>query len=103
MGQVAKLANNLLLWAGVVAVHEALTLGERLGVEPARMREALLRGSGDSWVLRELHLINLTWPDKDLAQMIEAAEGTGHPLSLTRRVRELIGWLTRDELRRLCS
>jgi len=27
MGQTAKLANNLLLWAGVVAAHEALTLG----------------------------------------------------------------------------
>lgn len=101
MGQVAKLANNLLLWAGVVAAHEALTLGAQLGVEPARLREALLLGSGDSWVLRELHLINLTWPDKDLAQMIEAAGG--HPLPLSRRVRELIGLLTRDELRRLCS
>ncbi len=102
MGQVAKLANNLLLWAGVVAAHEALTLGERLGAEPARVREALLRGSGDSWVLRELHLINLTWPEKDLTQMIEAAEEAGYPLSLARRVRELIGSLTREELRRLC-
>ncbi len=101
MGQVAKLANNLLLWAGVVAAHEALTLGAQLGVEPARLREALLLGSGDSWVLRELHLINLTWPDKDLAQMIEAAGG--HPLPLSRRVRELIGSLTREELRRLCG
>jgi 3-hydroxyisobutyrate dehydrogenase len=103
MGQVAKLTNNLLLWAGVVAAHEALTLGERLGVAPARLREALLRGSGDSWVLRELHLINLTWPDKDLAQMIEAADEAGHALPLSRRVRELIGSLTREELRRLCG
>jgi 3-hydroxyisobutyrate dehydrogenase-like beta-hydroxyacid dehydrogenase len=101
-GQIAKLANNLLLWAGVVAAHEALTLGERLGLQPARLREALLLGSGDSWVLRELHLINLTWPDKDLAQMLEAAEAAGATLPLSRRVRDLIGTLTRAELRRLC-
>lgn len=102
MGQVTKLTNNLLLWAGVVAAHEALTLGERLGVEPKRLRDALLRGSGDSWALRELHRINLTWPDKDLAQMVAAAEEAGHPLLLSRRVRELIGSLTREDLRRLC-
>ena len=73
------------------------------GFDVASLREALLQGSGDSWVLRELHLINLTWPDKDLAQLTEAAAEVGHPLSLSRRVRELIGSLTREELRRLCQ
>ena len=36
-GQVAKMANNLILWAGVVAVHESLVLAERLGVSPSRL------------------------------------------------------------------
>ncbi len=100
-GQVAKLANNLLLWAGVVGAHEVLTLGERLGVSPPRLRSALLHGSADSYVLRELHLINLTWPHKDLAQAMEVAAEAGAVLPLTERVRELIAGLTRDELRRL--
>lgn len=101
-GQVAKLANNLILWAGVVAAHEALTLGERLGVQPARLREALLRGSGDSYALRELHLVNLTWPEKDLAEAEAVAHEVGYDLALSRRVRELVRGLTREELRRLC-
>lgn len=102
-GQVAKLANNLLLWAGVVASHEVLALAERLGVAPSRVREALQHGSADSWALRELHLINLTWPHKDLAQAMEVAAGVGAALPLTSRVADLIRGLTREELRRLCS
>ncbi|HXF83629.1 MAG TPA: NAD(P)-dependent oxidoreductase [bacterium] len=102
-GQVAKLANNLILWAGVVAVHEALAFGQRLGVAPARLREALRHGSADGYVLRELHLINLTWPHKDIEQALEAAEAIGHPLPLAEQVGRLIRGLTKDELRRLCS
>lgn len=102
-GQVAKMANNLILWAGVVAVHEALAFGERLGVSPARLREALMHGSADGHVLRELHLINLTWPHKDIEQALEVAEATGAPLPMTEHVGGLIRGLTKEELRRLCS
>jgi 3-hydroxyisobutyrate dehydrogenase-like beta-hydroxyacid dehydrogenase len=102
-GQVAKLVNNLILWAGVVAVHEALAFGERLGVAPARLREALRHGSADGYVLRELHLINLTWPHKDIEQALEVAEATGRPLPLAEQVGRLIRGLTKDELRRLCG
>ncbi len=101
VGQVAKLANNLILWAGVVAVHEALGLAERLGVPPARLRTALAAGSADSYALRELHLINLTWPQKDLAQATALAAELGVRLPLADRVVELIQGLTREELRRL--
>lgn len=102
-GQVAKLANNLLLWAGVVASHEVLALAERLDVAPSRVREALQHGSADSWALRELHQINLTWPHKDLAQAMEVAAASGATLPLASRVTDLIRGLTREELRRLCA
>lgn len=98
---MAKLANNLILWAGVVAVHEALALAERLGVAPTRLRRALRYGSADSYVLRELHLINLTWPDKDLEQAREVAAAAGTELPLASCVGTLIKTLTREELRRL--
>ena len=101
-GQVAKLANNLVLWASVVAVHEALAMAERLGVSPGRLRHALVHGSADGYALRELHLINLTWPHKDIEQAIQVAADTGTPLPLAAHVRSLIGTLTKDELRRLC-
>ncbi|MGH2348047.1 MAG: NAD(P)-dependent oxidoreductase [bacterium] len=100
-GQVAKLANNLILWAGVVAVHEALALGEQLGVSPVRLRDALRHGSADGYALRELHLVNLTWPHKDIEQALEVAAQAGRELPLTERVGMLIRSLTRDELRRI--
>lgn len=102
-GQVAKLVGNLILWAGVVAVHEALGFAERLGVDPARLRTALQHGSADSYVLRELHLINLTWPQKDLDQAMEVAAAAGYDLPLMNSVNTLIRTLTREELRRLCG
>ncbi|MGH2453067.1 MAG: NAD(P)-dependent oxidoreductase [bacterium] len=100
-GQVAKLTNNLLLWAGIVAAYEALTFGARLGVPPGRLRPALQEGSADSYALRELHLHNLSWPHKDLAQAMEIADEIGVTLPLTGRVAELIQGLTREDLRRL--
>ncbi len=102
-GQVAKLANNLILWAGVVAVHEALSLAERLGVAPARARAALMHGSAEGYVLRELHVINLTWPQKDLEQALDVAAAAGRELPLTKHVGALIRSLTREELRRITS
>lgn len=100
-GQVAKLVNNLILWAGIVAVHESLALGERLGVSPARLRTALQHGSADSYALRELHLVNLTWPHKDLEQAREVAAEADTTLPLANCVDTLIRKLTREELRRL--
>jgi 3-hydroxyisobutyrate dehydrogenase-like beta-hydroxyacid dehydrogenase len=100
-GQVAKLANNLILWAGVVAVHEALALAEGLGVSPVRLRDALRHGSADGYALRELHLVNLTWPHKDIEQALEVAAQAGRELPLTERVGTLIRSLTREELRRI--
>lgn len=100
-GQIAKLANNLILWAGVVAVHEALALAERLGVSPARLRMALQHGSADGYALRALHLINLTWPEKDIEQAKEVAAAAGYELPLTNSVGTLIRALTKEELRRI--
>jgi 3-hydroxyisobutyrate dehydrogenase-like beta-hydroxyacid dehydrogenase len=102
-GQVAKMANNLLLWTGVAGTHAALTLAARLGVQPSRLRTALQASSADSWVLRELDRINLTWPDKDLAQVVEMAEELGLSPGLIESVRESIHGLSREDLRRLCT
>src|SRR5207253_1057929 len=52
-GQVAKTANNILLWANIRADVEAMRLGRALGVEPAALREAVQLGSGANRVLEE--------------------------------------------------
>ncbi len=51
-GQVVKLINNALVFEHTVALAEMMVLGERAGVEPGLLLDALSKGSGDSFVLR---------------------------------------------------
>jgi 2-hydroxy-3-oxopropionate reductase len=53
-GQVAKAANQLVIASAVEAVGEAFVLAVKAGVDPAKVREALLGGFAGSRVL-ELH------------------------------------------------
>src|SRR2546428_13848585 len=55
-GQVAKLANNLILLAGGAGVHGAPALAERLGGAPARLRAGLRDGRARSSALAGSHL-----------------------------------------------
>lgn len=52
-GQLAKLANQLIVASNICAVAEALLLAERGGADPTKVREALLGGFADSTVLRQ--------------------------------------------------
>ena len=53
-GQLAKAANQLVVGVTIEAVSEALALAEAAGVDPAKVREALLGGFAASRVL-EVH------------------------------------------------
>jgi 2-hydroxy-3-oxopropionate reductase len=53
-GQIAKACNQLVVGATIEAVAEALLLAERAGVDPAKVREALLGGFAGSKIL-EVH------------------------------------------------
>ena len=53
-GQVTKAANNLVVAQTVLAVSEALCFAKQSGVDPAKVREALLGGFAASRIL-ELH------------------------------------------------
>lgn len=53
-GQVAKACNQLVVASTIQAVAEALALAERAGVDPRRVREALLGGFAGSKIL-EIH------------------------------------------------
>ena len=44
-GQVGKMVNKLILWACISANHEGFRLAEGLGVDPERLRGALLESS----------------------------------------------------------
>jgi len=51
-GQVVKLVNNALVFENTVAIAEMMVVGERAGVAPAVLLDAVSKGSGDSFALR---------------------------------------------------
>jgi 3-hydroxyisobutyrate dehydrogenase-like beta-hydroxyacid dehydrogenase len=51
-GQVVKILNNMVLFQTVVAISEAKAIGERSGVDPSILFNALSKGSADSFALR---------------------------------------------------
>jgi 2-hydroxy-3-oxopropionate reductase len=53
-GQVAKACNQLVVASTIEAVAEALTLAKQAGVDPARVREALMGGFAGSKIM-EIH------------------------------------------------
>ncbi len=51
-GQLAKLANQMIVANTIATVAEALLLAERGGADPAKVREALMGGFADSTILK---------------------------------------------------
>jgi len=97
-GQVAKTANNILLWACIRADVEALRLGRALGVEPAKLREAMAIGSGANRPLAEWGNHRLRWPHKDLEVALAVAAEAGVEMELVSQLPRLMQELTVDDL-----
>jgi 3-hydroxyisobutyrate dehydrogenase-like beta-hydroxyacid dehydrogenase len=99
-GQVVKLINNALVFENTVALAEMMVLGERAGVQPATLLDAVSKGSGDSFVLRNhgrKAMLPREFPQKsfppeyvlkDLSYVLELATQTNvtaHVAELSRR------------------
>jgi 3-hydroxyisobutyrate dehydrogenase-like beta-hydroxyacid dehydrogenase len=97
-GQVAKTANNILLWACIRADVEAQRLGRALGVEPSRLREAMAIGSGANRPLAEWGKHRLRWPHKDLEVALAIAEEAGVEMELVSQLPRLMRQLTVEDL-----
>ena len=102
-GQVGKTVNNLCHWAQVAIVHEALMLGQRLGVPPSKARAAVLDGPARSGTLAEIEQMRLTWWKKDIENAAAMAEEVGYDLPLTARVYELMPGITVEGIARLVA
>jgi 2-hydroxy-3-oxopropionate reductase len=93
-GQLAKLANQTIVGATIVAVAEALLLCSRGGADPAAVRSALAGGFADSRVLQEhgRRMLERDWAPggpaamqlKDLLTVAEEAAALGLELGLAR-------------------
>ena len=62
-GQVVKLINNALVFENTLALAEMMVIGERAGVAPQTLLDAVSKGSGDSFVLRN-HGVKAMLPRK---------------------------------------
>ena len=98
-GQVAKAANQVIVGLTIGAVAEALTLAKRAGVDPAKVRQALVGGFAASRIL-EVHgerMISgrfqpggkVATQHKDLSQALALAEELGLDMPATALNREL--------------
>ncbi len=104
-GQVGKTVNNLVHWAQISAVTEALRFGQRLGVAPSKLREALKDGPTDSRTLREIEQMRFTWHKKDLANAFAMAQTVDPPIELpvAATAREAMLSITVDSVARLLA
>ena len=99
-GNIAKLANQVVVALNIAAVSEALVLAQKAGVDPQAVVEAIRGGLAGSAVLEakapmmldhnfkpgfriNLHI-------KDLVNALDTSHGVGAPLPLTAAVLEMM-------------
>lgn len=105
-GYTAKLLTNLLWFGQVVAVTEALLLGQSLGLQPPTLRRTLASSSGGSVFIDEyldrlldgdyLETFGLDRCVEELDTLASLAQGTGVPFELS----SLVARLHREALER---
>ena len=87
--QVAKAANNLILWACLVADHEALALASRCGLDVDQLRKALEISSASNDALEKWGTQTMAWADDDMAIVAEMAREHGLRLPQSEVTREI--------------
>lgn len=100
-GQVAKTANNMLLWACICANYEALSLAKRLGVDIPTLIAALEHSSGANNSLSRWGQSTGKWAEKDMDVALELAQEAKLPLPLNGLVDQLIKTIDREKMRSL--
>jgi 2-hydroxy-3-oxopropionate reductase len=99
-GQVTKAANQMVVGATIAIVSEALVLAAKAGVDPAKVRQALLGGFAQSKVL-ETHGqkmldrafkpgFRIRLHEKDMKIALAAASEYGVPLMITSQVAQML-------------
>jgi 3-hydroxyisobutyrate dehydrogenase-like beta-hydroxyacid dehydrogenase len=101
-GQVGKMVNNLILWSCISANHEGFKLATELGVDPERLRTALLESSAGNWAMKtKPEQAPMPWAEKDMRIFLTEADALRLSLPLCGVVTEVVktvkieyGWPT---------
>ena len=98
-GQIAKVANQVVIAGTFLALGEALTLAHRAGADPEKVVEAIGGGVAGSWILqnRSGNMLNDTYPlgfrtrlhRKDLGIALETARAFEVPVHIASLVATL--------------
>ena len=75
--QAAKAANNLLMWACLIANHEALALAKRYGMDVDLLRDSLLKTGAENAVLRHWGTNTMAWAEDDMEIVQSMAHDVG--------------------------
>ncbi len=90
-GQVAKMVNNLILWACVAANVEGLKLSHAFGLKEEPLRKALLESSAHNWALQTwLQARPMPWAEKDMNIVLHEADEVRLSLPLCGSLKEVI-------------
>jgi 3-hydroxyisobutyrate dehydrogenase len=87
--QVAKAANNSILWACLVANHEALALARHYGMDTDVLRQALMMSSAENHALEVWGTQSMAWAEDDMAIVQDMAARAGLSLPQSGLNREL--------------
>jgi 3-hydroxyisobutyrate dehydrogenase-like beta-hydroxyacid dehydrogenase len=87
--QVAKAVNNLILWACLVADHEALALARHQGVDIEALRRALMISSCANGPLEKWGTQTMAWAEDDMAIVAQMAAEAGIGLPQAAVTREI--------------
>jgi 3-hydroxyisobutyrate dehydrogenase len=112
-GQAAKICNNMILGATMIATCEAFKLAERLGLDLATFYDISSKASGQSWSMTAYCPVPGVGPEtpadrdyqggfatalmlKDLKLAMEAAGQVGAPVPMGHRAQELYAEFARE-------
>lgn len=87
--QVAKAVNNMIMWACLVADHEALALAQRYGLDAEMMRKALLTTHSTNGALEHWGKQTMAWADDDMEIVAAMAKERGIALEQAAVVRKI--------------
>ncbi len=94
MGEVVKLANNMICGNLMIAISEALTLAVKAGGNAAQIREIVMQSAGanfllDAWIKERMLVDDYTagfatsLMQKDLGAALDSARALGVPMMMT--------------------